>query len=215
MIIVHHLLDSRSNRILWLLEELGVPYRVEVYARDPKTRLAPPDLKKIHPLGKSPVIEDGEVVLAESGPIIQYLCGRYGQGRLAPLNPADGTDPQARNWTYWLHYAEGSVMPLLGMRLLLSRLPEETAGPMKSGFLDPQIALHMDFWEATLQQSAWFGGDDFSAADIMMGFPLEIAAQRIGFGSERTASADFLERIHSRAACQAAAKRAALPETVQ
>src|SRR6266853_211739 len=158
MIVVHHLNNSRSQRVLWLLEELGVPYEVKRYQRDAKTMLAPPELLAVHPLGKSPVIVDGTVTVAESGAVIDYLVDRYGGGRLMP---AAGT-PERLSYTYWLHYAEGSAMPPLLLKLVFDRMPK---GPMpallrplvrriaeraRSGFVDPQIALHLNYLEGEL-----------------------------------------------------------------
>ena len=211
MITVHHLNNSRSQRVLWLLEELGCEYQVVKYQRDPATLLAPPELKRIHPLGKSPVITDGAHTLAESGAIIEYLLDTYGAGRLRP--PA-GTAARLR-YTYWLHYAEGSAMPPLLLKLVFQYLPRGpvpallrplvraiAAGAQKS-YIDPQLALHMDYWEAELGRSAWFAGADFSAADIQMSFPAEAAAARSGLPlGERLRG--FLERIHARPAYQRA-----------
>jgi glutathione S-transferase len=212
LILVHHLNDSRSQRILWLLEELGLPYEVKRYERDRKTMFAPPELKRIHPLGKSPVIVDGELVLAESGAIIEYLAGHYGGGRLLP---AAGT-PERLRCTYWLHYAEGSAMPPLLLKLVFVRM--ETApvpffakpvarmlakGAQKA-FVDPQLKLHLDYLEGEIGKSAWFAGEAFTAADIQMSFPLEAAASRGGLDASRPKLHDFLQRIHARPAYQAA-----------
>lgn len=212
MITVHHLNNSRSQRILWLLEELEVPYVVKRYQRNAKTMLAPPELRAIHPLGKSPVITDGEVVVAESGAIVDYLIERYGQGRLAP---APGTPEQLR-YTYWLHYAEGSVMPMLVMKLIFSRIPGSApalirpiaralVGGVNDKFLDPNLKLHLDYIEAELGKSTWFAGDTFSAADVQMSFPAEAASARDG--GSRPNIAAFLQRIHARPAYQRALKQ--------
>nr|WP_299240192.1 glutathione S-transferase [uncultured Halomonas sp.] len=181
MIRVHHLENSRSQRVLWLLEELGLDYEIVEYARDPETMLAPAALKQVHPLGKSPVVTDGKITLAESGAIIDYLIERYDTKR--SLIPApDGADH--RHYRFWLHYAEGSAMPLLVMKLVFSRLGKPPvpapmrplgnmfAGGVKDKFLDPQIRQHMDFWEEVLGKSTWFAGEHFTAADIQMSFPL-------------------------------------------
>jgi glutathione S-transferase len=211
MLQVHHLNNSRSQRVLWLLEELGCPYELIPYQRDPKTLLAPAQLRRVHPLGKSPVITDGAHTLAESGAIIEYLLDAYGAGRLRP--PA-GSAERLR-YTYWLHYAEGSAMPPLLLKLVFQYLPRGpvpallrplvraiAAGAQKS-YIDPQLALHMDYWEAELGGSAWFAGADFSAADIQMSFPAEAAAARSGLPlGERLRG--FLERIHARPAYQRA-----------
>jgi len=212
MIIVHHLNNSRSQRILWLLEELDVPYEIKRYQRDPKTMLAPPELRQIHPLGKSPVITDGEVTLAESGAIIEYLAERYGQGRLLP--PA-GT-PERLRCSYWLHYAEGSAMPPLLLKLVFHRVETAPAPffvkPIAKGiahkvqhsYVDPQLKLHLDYLEGELGKSAWFAGNEFSAADIQMSFPLEAFAARGGLDAGRPRLWAFLQRIHARPAYQRA-----------
>jgi len=208
MITVHHLNNSRSQRVLWLLEELGLDYEIKRYERDPKTMLAPPELRKIHPLGKSPVITDGDLVIAESGAIVEYLVDRHGGGR---LKPAAGT-PEHLRYIYWLHYAEGSAMSPLLMKLVFERLPKarmpalvrpivrQVAQRAVRGFIDPQIALHLDYLEDELAASTWFAGQDFSAADIQMSFPLEAAASRAGLDASRAKLWDFLQRIHARPA---------------
>ncbi|MET0330935.1 MAG: glutathione S-transferase [Dyella sp.] len=215
MIVVHHLNNSRSQRILWLLEELGLAYELRHYQRDPKTMLAPPELRRIHPLGKSPVVSDGELVLAESGAIITYLADRYGNGSLLPAPDS----PQRLRCNYWLHYAEGSAMPPLLLKLVFQRLAAAPApffmrpllrgiaGKVQRGFVDPQLTLHLDYLEGELSKTAWFGGDDFSVADIQMSFPLEVAAARGGLNPARPALWAFLQRIHARAAYQRALAR--------
>ncbi len=212
MITVHHLNNSRSQRVLWLLEELGLDYQIERYQRDPKTMLAPAALRKVHPLGKSPVITDGAHTLAESGAIIDYLVERHGNGRLIP---PPGTAERLR-YTYWLHYAEGSAMPPLLLKLVFdqiekARMPffvkpvaRAIAQRAKSTFITPQIALHLDYMEAELVRSEWFAGDDFSAADIQLSFPLEAAAARAGLDQRRPRLMDYLARIHARPAYQRA-----------
>jgi len=215
MIVVHHLNNSRSQRILWLLEELGLPYEIKKYQRDPKTMLAPLELRAVHPLGKSPVIQDGETIVAESGAIIEYLVGRYGEGRLAP---AAGT-PERLRYTYFLHYAEGSAMPPLLLKLVFDRV-ESTPAPffvrpiaraiarkVKDSFVLPQIRQHLAFLEGELGQRAWFAGDDFSAADIQLSFPLEAAAARGGLDAQYPKLSAFLERIHARPAYARALER--------
>ena len=214
MITVHHLNNSRSQRVLWLLEELGLPYEIRRYQRDPKTMLAPESLRAVHPLGKSPVITDGALTLAESGAIMEYLVDRYGDGRLAP---APGT-LERLHFTYWLHYAEGSAMPPLLLKLVFDRV--ETA-PMpffakpvaraiarraKSAFIEPQIALHMSYMEAELAKHRWFAGNEFTAADIQMSFPIEAALAR-GQDPSRPKLSAFLDRIHARPAYQRALER--------
>jgi glutathione S-transferase len=215
MITVHHLNNSRSQRVLWLLEELGLPYEIVRYERDPKTMLAPKSLRAIHPLGKSPILVDGDVTVAESGAIVEYLVGRYGKGRLKPA--AD--TPEALRYTYFLHYAEGSAMPPLLLKLVFVRMESAPvpffAKPVarmlakggQKAFIDPQLKLHLDYLEGEIGKSGWFAGPDFTAADIQMSFPLEAAASRGGLDASRPGLTDFLERIHARPAYQAALKR--------
>jgi glutathione S-transferase len=213
MITVHHLNNSRSQRVLWLLEELGLPYEIQRYQRDARTMLAPPELRAVHPLGKSPVITDGGVTLAESGAIVEYLVDRYGEGRFVP--PA--ASPDRLRYSYWIHYAEGSAMPPLLLKLIFTQIPRApmpalmrplvrriAAGVQKS-FVDPQLKLHLDYLEAELGKAPWFAGPDFTAADIQMSFPLEAAASRAGVTAATRASLwSFLERIHARPAYQRA-----------
>ena len=208
MIVVHHLNNSRSQRILWLLEELGLPYEVRRYRRDAKTMLAPPELRAAHPLGKSPVISDDGLTIAESGAIVEYLADKYGAGKLLP---APGT-PERLRCTYWMHFAEGSAMPPLLMKLIFDRIE---SGPMpffakpiaraiarkgKSSFVQPNIDRILDFMESELGKSAWFAGASFSAADIQMSFPLEAAAARGGLDEKRSKLWAFLKNIHARPA---------------
>jgi glutathione S-transferase len=213
MITVHHLNNSRSQRVLWLLEEIGALYEVKRYQRDAKTMQAPKSLKAIHPLGKSPVITDQGHNLAETGAIIEYLLDQYGDNRLLPR---PGT-PERLRYTYWLHYAEGSAMTPLLLKLVFTRLPAAAPGLMRGivksvmakaqqRLSDPQIAMHMDYWDAELSKSKWFAGPDFTAADIMMSFPLEAAAHRAGARS-RPMVAAFLDRIHQRPAYIEALKK--------
>ncbi|WP_250627500.1 glutathione S-transferase [Pinirhizobacter soli] len=215
MITVHHLNNSRSQRVLWLLEELGLPYEVKRYQRDAHTMLAPPELKRVHPLGKSPVITEDDRTIAESGAIIEYLLERHGRGRLVP---APGTDDKLR-YTYWLHYAEGSAMPPLLLKLVFSRIEsapmpffakpvaKKIARTGQKTFIDPQIQLHLDYLEGQLGPNGWFAGDEFTAADIQMSFPLEAAASRIGLEGTYPRLAAFLQRIHARPAYQQALDR--------
>ena len=214
MITVHHLNDSRSQRVLWLLEELGLPYEVKRYQRDAKTMLAPPELKAIHPLGKSPVLDDGDVRVAETGAVVEYLLESHGG---SALRPAHGT-PEGRCFTYWLHYAEGSAMTPLLLKLIFSQIPKRVpllARPVAKGIargmndrmIDPQLAAHTAYWEAELARSEWFAGDVFSAADIMMSFPVEAAGSRIGYGPDKPRLKAFLGRIHARPAYQRALER--------
>ena len=215
MIVVHHLNHSRSQRVLWLLEELGLPYEIRRYQRDPRTMLAPPELRAVHPLGKSPVIEEDGLVLAESGAILGYLGDRHGSGTLMPPH---GT-PQRLRCDYWLHYAEGSLMPPLLLKLVFQRVEKAPApflarrvakgiaGKVQHAFVDPQIALQLDYLEAELGKAAWFGGEEFSVADIALSFPLEAAAARADLGASRPRLAAFLERIHARPAYRRALER--------
>ncbi len=215
MIIVHHLNNSRSQRILWLLEELGVDYDIRPYQRDTKTMLAPPELRQVHPLGKSPVITDGDLTLAESGAIVEYLVGRYGNGRLVP---AANTLEKLR-YTYWLHYAEGSMMPPLLLKLIFDRIERAPmpffAKPIaraiskktKASFIEPNINRHLDYLEAELGKTAWFAGPEFTAADIQMSFPVEAATVRGGLNSSRPKLMAFLDRIHARPAYKKAIAR--------
>jgi len=215
MIVVHHLNNSRSQRVLWLLEELGIPYEIKRYQRDAKTMLAPPELRAVHPLGKSPVIQDDGATLAESGAILEYLVERHGNGRLIP---AAGT-PERLRYTYWMHFAEGSAMPPLLLKLVFNRIEK---GPMpffvrpvaraiaqraKSTFIQPNIDRNLDFMEGELAKSDWFAGAQFSAADIQMSFPLEAARARGGLDAKRPRLMAFLERIHARPAYRRAVEK--------
>lgn len=214
-ITVHHLNDSRSQRILWLLEELGLEYQVKRYERDRETLLAPASLREVHPLGKSPVITDEELTLAESGAIVEYLLDRYGNGRLAPVA---GTSERLR-YTYWLHYAEGSAMPPLVMQLIFNQIEQKTTpfflqpivklitGRVKSTFIEPQIAQHLDYLAAELEKNTWFVGSEFTAADIQLSFPLEAAASYSKLDASRPQLLAFLERIHARSAYKRALER--------
>lgn len=217
MLTVHHLNNSRSQRILWLLEELGVPYEIKRYQRDSKTMLAPKELKAIHPLGKSPLLTDdgayGPVTIAESGAIVEYLLDTYGNGRLAP---ARGSADFLR-YRFWLHYAEGSIMPLLVMKLVTGSVSKRApllVRPVAKGvvdginkaFLGPQLKLHMGFIEGELAKSTWFAGDEITGADIQMSFPLEAATARAGGGSMPRIEA-FLKRIHARPAYRRALEK--------
>lgn len=213
MIVVHHLENSRSQRVLWLLEELGLPYEVRRYERDTATMLAPPELRAVHPLGKSPLVEmDGEII-AETGAIVETLLDAV-PGTV--LRPAPGT-AEARRFRYWLHYAEGSAMTPLLLKLIFGQLPKRSpklvrpivnaiSTKAQSGFIDPQIASHVAWWEAELGKSGWFAGREFTAADIMMSFPLEAASSRAPLDGQPSIQA-FLKRIHTRPAYQRALER--------
>jgi glutathione S-transferase len=212
MLTLHHLENSRSQRILWLLEELGAEYEVKRYGRDKMTSLAPPELIEVHPLGKSPVITDGDVTVAESGAIIEYLVHKYDVGRLLP---PEGS-PERLSYTYWLHYAEGTFMPLMIIALILNRI--ETApmpffikpvakgivGKVRDGFLDANIKRNLDFMELTLSESTWFCGEDMSAADVQMSFAIEAAEVRTNLNEDFPLLSAYLDRIRARPAYKAA-----------
>jgi glutathione S-transferase len=215
MLTLHHLDNSRSQRVLWLLEELQLPYEIKRYARDPQTMLAPAELRKVHPLGKSPVITDDELTLAESAAILEYLIERYGDGRLVP--PAGS--PENLRFRYWMHYAEGSAMPPMLLKLVFDRI---ASGPMpffirpvargiakgaNNAFIGPQLKLHLDYMESELEKSQWFAGEEFTVADIQMSYPLEAAQSRAGLDATRPRLSAFLQRIRDRPAYQRAVER--------
>jgi glutathione S-transferase len=215
MIVVHHLNNSRSQRILWLLEELGAPYEVKRYQRDAKTMLAPPELRAVHPLGKSPVISDGNVTLAESGAIVEYLASHYGNGTLVPK----ANTPEHLRYLYWMHFAEGSMMPPLLLKLIFDRIE---SGPMpffirpiarkisqtaKNAVVLPNLKRLLDFMEAELGSREWFAGPAFSAADIQMSFPVEAASVRGGLDQSRPKLWSFLQKIHARPAYRRALEK--------
>lgn len=197
---VHHLNNSRSQRVLWMLEELALPYEIRAYQRDAKTMLAPPELRRVHPLGKSPVLEDGDVKLVETGAICEYLVERAG-GQLGPTDTGEGL----RRYRQFLHYAEGSVMPLLLLMLVLARIP--LMGKLALKRVQPMVDVHLDYIEQELSSRPWFAGDHMTAADIMMSFPLEAAASRAGLGPSRPATMAWLKKIHARHAYQRALAR--------
>jgi glutathione S-transferase len=215
MLTVHHLNNSRSQRVLWLLEELGLEYELKSYQRDPDTMLAPAALRKVHPLGKSPVIQDGTLTLAESGAIVEYLVDTYDKGRLAPARES----PEYIRFIYWLHYAEGSAMPPLLLKLIFDRIGSAPVpffikpivaaivNRTRAAFIDPNIQLQLDYLEAELGSRQWFVGDDFTAADIQLSFPLEAAAARAGLNGGRPGLKSFLARIHARPAYRRALER--------
>jgi glutathione S-transferase len=202
MIVVHHLNNSRSQRVLWLLEELGIKYEIKFYERDAKTMMAPESLRQVHPLGKSPVITDADLAIAESGAIIEYLSDRYGNGQLVPVS---GT-PEYLRYKYWLHYAEGSAMPPLVMRVILNNFGAGDSSVV-SGFVAPQIKLHFDYIESELRKNTWFVGNEFTAADIQMSFPLEVVAALPKEVENRPKLKEFVERIHGRPAYKRALER--------
>jgi glutathione S-transferase len=204
--------------VLWLLEELGVPYEIKKYQRNPKTMLAPPELLQVHPLGKSPVITDDGTTVAESGAIIEYLLSRFSPGTQGRLAPAAGT-PEALRFTYWLHFAEGSAMPPLLLKLIFDRIPRSPmpffVKPIAKGIsakvlslmVEPNLKRQLDFMEAELGRSEWFAGAEFSAADIQMSFPVEASAQRAGLDASRPKLMAWLKRIHARPAYRRALER--------
>ena len=208
MITVHHLNNSRSQRVIWLLEELGVDYEIKLYQRDPITMLAPSSMLKVHPLGKSPVITDGDVVIAESGAIIEYLIDRYDIER--KLAPAPGTPTRLR-YTYWLHFAEGSAMSPMLMKLVFGQvekapmlffvkpIAKAISKKVKVGYIEPQIKAHLAFVESELGKSTWLAGGRLSGADIQMSFPLEIAAALGALDDNHPKILAYLRRIHARA----------------
>jgi glutathione S-transferase len=212
VITVHHLNISRSQRILWLLEELEVPYEVARYQRDPQSMLAPPELLAVHPLGKSPVITDGPNTIAESGAIVEYLLSVYGNGRLLP--PAGS--PERLLYTYWLHFAEGTAMPQLLLKLVFDRVESAPmpffvepvakgiSAKVKSTFVSPNLQRQLAFMESELSGREWFAGGEFTAADIQMSFPVELFQARGGLGAGQPRLLRFLERIHARPAYQRA-----------
>lgn len=199
-IIVHYLENSRSQRILWMLEELGLDYEVKRYERNPKTMLAPPELRRVHPLGKSPVIQDGETVVAETGAIVEYLVGKA-DGRLGPPAHRDAV----LRYRFLLHYAEGSLMPPLLVKLVLSRVP--LFGKAAQKRIQPMIDVHLNYLERELDGRDWFVGADLTAADIMLSFPLEAARARAGLDGSRPNLIAWLARIHARPAYGRALER--------
>jgi glutathione S-transferase len=195
MLTLHHLNDSRSQRILWLLEELGTPYELKFYRRDAKTRLAPPELEAVHPLGKSPVITDGDVTIAESGAIVDYIIRRYGQGRLMPR--ADSPDFEPYN--EWLHYAEGSAMLPLMLNLYVGRLKQ--AGAPLHPRINSEMANHLGYVDRALRGSEFLVGNALTGADIQMSFIAEMAEAFDKLGSYPDLAA-WLGRMHARPAFQ-------------
>lgn len=214
MITLHHLNNSRSQRILWLLEELELPYEIRFYQRDSKTMLAPDSLKNIHPLGKSPVITDGPNVVAESAAIIEYIIEKYGKGKLKPSD-----EKSLLRYRYWLHYAEGSAMLPLFLTLMFNKIEnapmpffirpiaKQISQNVKKEFVHPQLHLHLSYINDELKKAAWFAGSELSGADIQMSFPLEAAQARGGFDDRYPNISHFLRKIHSRPAYQRALER--------
>ncbi len=218
MLVVHHLETSRSQRILWLLEELGVPYELKVYRRNPATRLAPPELKAIHPLGKSPVITDDGVTVAESGAIIEYLVEKFAAkagGELAGLDPAAGT-PERRQCRYWMHYAEGSLMNWLVMKLVFTTIPTQPmpffvrpiaralCNKVQQQLIDPNVQASTAFIEDHLSRHRWFAGQELSMADFQMSFAVEALMSRGEGLGDCPALREYLARIRARPAYQRA-----------
>ncbi|WP_082210019.1 glutathione S-transferase family protein [Serpentinimonas barnesii] len=226
-LVLHHLEQSRSQRVLWLLEEMGLPYELKTYARQRSNRLAPPELKAVHPLGKSPVLGHGELVLAESGAILEYLAETFPEratGDLAQLLPAPGT-PEHRRCRFWLHYAEGSLMPWLLMKLVFQMLPRQpmpffvrpvvqpivhyVCQQVQHKLIDPNLQTALPYIEQELAQRPWFAGAHLSLADFQMSYPLEAALSRLG-GAPGSAARKWphihawLERVQARPAYQRA-----------
>jgi glutathione S-transferase len=212
MIVVHHLNNSRSQRILWMLEELGLDYEIKHYQRDRETMLAPQSLKEIHPLGKSPVISDGDIVVAESGAIIEYLAQTYGRGLLIP--PPESAE--YRQYIYWLHFSEGSLMPPLLLKIVFDKI---NTSPMPffikpvargistkvmTSFVNPNIDNNFAYIDDYLAGHEWFAGDSLSGADIQMSFPLEASAARGVIGEKYPHIADYVSRFQARPAYQKA-----------
>ena len=218
---VHHLETSRSQRVLWLLEELGVPYELKRYRRDPKTRLAPAELKAIHPLGKSPVITDGSTVVAESGAIIEYLAechAAQAPAELAHLEPARGT-PEYRQCRFWMHYAEGSLMNWLVMKLVFSTIPHQPmpffvrpvaralCAKVAQKLIDPNVQTALAFMDAHLAQQRWFAGEHLTMADFQMSFAVEAALARGGNVAGWPHLLAYRERMQQRPAYQRALQK--------
>ncbi len=211
MLTVHHLNNSRSQRVLWLLEELAVPYEIVKYQRDPKTMLAPPELQKIHPLGKSPVVTDNGATLAESAAILEYIVETYGEGRFVP---AKGT-PDYNRYRYYMHYAEGSLMPMLLVKLLMGRvrkapalvrpIAKAIAGKVDDTFTNPNLARHVGFLASELAKAPYFAGQELSVADIQMSFPMEAIAARVP--DVPAVIKEYVARIHDRPAFKKALER--------
>lgn len=215
MLTVHHLENSRSQRILWLLEELGVDFELRRYPRDPKSGLAPESLEAVHPLGKSPVITDDDLTIAESGAIVEYLLEKHGDGALRP--PAGTAEHRA--YTYWLHYAEGTFMPLMVLSLILGRI-EQAPMPffikpvargivarVRDGYLDRNVSRNLAFMESALSGGDWFTGNTMTAADIQMSFPVEAAEVRASLDPDYPQLKKFLDRIRARPAYQRALEK--------
>jgi glutathione S-transferase len=214
MIVVHHLNNSRSQRVLWALEELGVPYEVKRYERDLKTNLAPNTLKKVHPLGKSPVITDGGITVAESGSIIEYLAQTYGGD---DFTPNIGTEAH-RQYIYWLHFAEGTLMPQLLLKIIFEKILKSTmpffvkpiargiVNKVMKGYVGPNITGNLDFIESHLKNNQWFAGGKLSGADIQMSFPLEAWVAKSSNDNNYPEITAYVKRFQARSAYQKALK---------
>ncbi|TQV72835.1 glutathione S-transferase [Aliikangiella marina] len=215
MVTVHHLNNSRSQRILWLLEELNVPYEVIRYERDARTNLAPESLKKLHPLGKSPMISDDGKVIAESGCIVEYLVEKYGQKKLMLVAEHDAY----WSYKYWLHYAEGSLMPLLVMKLIFDKIKTAKqpffvkpiskiiSDKVMESYVGPNLENNLEFIEKHLAENLWFAGDQMTAADVQMVFPLEAAMSRIENQTKYPSIREYVKKIHDRSAYQLALEK--------
>ena len=216
MVTLHHLENSRSQRILWLLEELGIEYEIKLYKRDPKTNLAPDELKAIHPLGKSPLITDGGKVIAESAVIVNYLIRNYDKdGRFTTAPDSEA----AQQNEYWLHFAEGSLMPYLVMSLVFTKVKtapmpffvrpvaKGIADQVMKSFISPNVENSLRFIEDHLSKNMWFSGDEMSAADFQMIFPLEAAMTRSGIASKLPAINAWVKKVHALPAYQNALKK--------
>ena len=205
MITLHYLENSRAQRILWLLEELDVEYDIKYYKRNTETMLAPDELKSVHPLGKSPVITDGENCIIESAAIIEYLIDNYGKGKLRPEN---GT-PEFLKYREKMHYAEGSIMPFLVLTLVFNKMKaapmpffirpiaKTIANKVLNSFVTPNVINHLNYLELELAATGWFSGDAMTAADIMMSFPLEAADARANLKEDYPKLKAFLDKIHA------------------
>jgi len=192
-----------------MLEELGVPYELKLYQRDPKTMLGDPELKKVHPLGKSPIVTDGDAVLVESGAILEYLVEKYGDGKFVPKRDT----PEFLRYRYWMHYAEGSAMSPLLMKLVFNQVRTKApflirpvakaiSASVTKMFIGPQLKTHYGFVEAELGAHTWFAGEELTAADVQMSYPIEASFAGGGLGFERPNTTKWLERVHARPAYQ-------------
>jgi glutathione S-transferase len=214
VITVHHLNNSRSQRVLWMLEELELPYEIVKYERDPQTMLAPPSLEKIHPLGKSPAVVDGDATLAESGAILEYLVDTHGKGRFVPP-----PGPAHRHYKYFMHYAEGSLMPYLLLRLIFRKVREaklpffvkpiakKIASKVTGDFVDPNLGRHVKFLGDHLAKHSYFAGDEFTAADIQMSFPMEAVVARAQDLDPSPKLAEWIAKVQARPAYKKALER--------